>query len=556
MDTYVFLIVNLFNRLSMLFMFTFVVSQLKVSKDLVYRHPDSLKDKIVLSMIFGAFGILGTYMSVEFNGALINTRIIGVAAGGILGGPVVGLMTGIIAGVHRFTMPTGLFTRIACGVSVPIEGIVAGLIGLKFKGKKNLWIYAGLTGAICESIRKISVLIFSKPFDQALELVKDIWFPMVLINSIGLAALFMIISNVYREREKVGAEQVNQSINIIDKILPYIREGFNSDSIDKVTDIIYRMTDFDAIAITDHEKVLSYSGIESKEILRVGSEITSYTKSVIDSGEMMLIDKRIEKDVFFQHNIIAPIRKGEEVIGTMKFYKLKAYMITPIDIEGCIGLSRLYSTQIRIGELEKQSQLVVQSELKALQAQINPHFLFNSLMVIASLCRTNSEKARELVLHLGNYFRKNISGNKKMIDISEEINHVKSYVEIEKARFEEKLQIHYEIDENLSIQLPPLTLQPIVENAIKHGILKKKNGGMVEISAKNNGPDSIITVYDNGIGIEKDHINELLNMNIESQSIGLTNVYQRLKYVYGDKIKFEITSVLGEWTQVTMEFKK
>jgi two-component system sensor histidine kinase LytS len=541
----------------MLFIFAFILSNIKTTKDLLYRRPVSLRDKIFLSIIFGIFGIIGTYLSIEFNGALINTRIVGVAAGGLLGGPLVGLLTGLIAGIHRYSMPTGLFTQIACAVSVPLEGLIAGYIGIWIKGKKNIWIYAALTGTICESIRKFSVLIFSKPFDQALQLVKDIWFPMALINSIGLALLFIIIANLYKEREKVGAEQVNLSLNIIDKILPYIQEGLYSKNIIKITNIIYEMTEFDAVSITNRKTVLAYSGKKSKENLEIGSPISEYNIKVVKTGEMQIIDKQVEKDVFFQYSVIVPLKNEKETIGTMKFFKLFPNIITNIDIETCRGLSKLYSTQIKISELEKKSQLLVQTELKALQAQINPHFLFNSLMVIASLCRTDSIKARKLIIHLGNYFRKNINGGKKMIELSEEINHVKSYVEIEKARFEEQLEVEYNVDESIYFLLPPLILQPIVENAIKHGILKKKNSGKVIITIKENNEDIIISIYDNGIGIENDRIDKLLNSDIDnSNSIGLNNVNQRLSYIFGKQYSLKINSELNKYTEVIIQFEK
>ncbi len=251
------------------------------------------------------------------------------------------------------------------------------------------------------------------------------------------------------------------------------------------------------------------------------------------------------------------MKNEKETIGTMKFFKLFPNIITNIDIETCRGLSKLYSTQIKISELEKKSQLLVQTELKALQAQINPHFLFNSLMVIGSLCRTNSTKARDLIFHLGNYFRKNISNGNKMIELTEELNHVKSYVEIEKARFEDKLEVEYNIDENINVLLPPLILQPIVENAIKHGILMKKDIGKVVITAKENEEKIIISVYDDGVGIESDKINQLLNLDSNySDSIGINNVNQRLSYIYGDKYQFKINSELNKWTEVIIELIK
>ena len=104
------------------------------------------------------------------------------------------------------------------------------------------------------------------------------------------------------------------------------------------------MTEFDAVSITNREEVLAYSGKKVKESLDIGSPISKYSKEVIDTGEMKIIDKQVEKDVFFQYSIIVPIKNEKETIGAMKFYKNFPNIITDIDIETCRGLSKLYST--------------------------------------------------------------------------------------------------------------------------------------------------------------------------------------------------------------------
>ncbi|MDW7667640.1 MAG: LytS/YhcK type 5TM receptor domain-containing protein [Bacillota bacterium] len=559
MENYVFLITNLANKFGTLFIFTFILSNLKTARALINKKPVSLKDKLVLSVVFGLFGIVGTYLSVEFDGALINTRIIGVATGGILGGPVVGFLAGLIAGLHRYTMPTGLFTQIACTVSVPFEGLVAGLIGLKIKNKKNIWAYAALVGAIGESMRKISVLIFSKPFPMAVELVKNIWMPMVLINSIGLALLFLIIANVNKDRERIGAEQVNLSINIVDKILPYLKGGLHLGNANNVTDTIQEMTDFDAVTITDKNLIIAHSGTTTPRH-GVGKPIvTESTHVVLEEGKMLQMNKCSErncevKDCMLNSAIITPLKDGEEIVGTMKFYKFPQNSMTEIDRETAWGLSKLISNQIRINRLEENSKLLVEAELKALQAQINPHFLFNSLTVIASLCRTNALKARDLILHLSNHFRNNLTIERDLVTIDVELNHVKSYVEIEKARFEDKLEVVYKIDENLDCLLPPLTLQPLVENAIKHGILTKKEGGKVVIDGEAFRDNVYITIYDNGVGISDEKIATITDDKIRQvESIGLYNVNRRLIGKFGKDYNLDIKSKQGEWTKIIVK---
>jgi two-component system sensor histidine kinase LytS len=225
-----------------------------------------------------------------------------------------------------------------------------------------------------------------------------------------------------------------------------------------------------------------------------------------------------------------------------------------VDREIAWGLARLLSSQIKIGRLEKNSKLLVEAELKALQAQINPHFLFNSLTVIASLCRTNAMKARELILHLSNHFRNNLTIDRDLVNLEVELSHVKSYVEIEMARFEDKLKVEYDIEEGIDCLLPPLTLQPLVENAIKHGILPQKEGGYVRISASMDGDLVNITIFDNGVGIPHETIEKLNDKNVKHiDSIGLNNVNQRLIGKFGPGFALEIKSEYGEYTEMIIK---
>jgi two-component system sensor histidine kinase LytS len=207
---------------------------------------------------------------------------------------------------------------------------------------------------------------------------------------------------------------------------------------------------------------------------------------------------------------------------------------------------------LTLSKLEQNSKLLATAELRALQAQINPHFLFNSLTVIASMCRIDPLKARELITHLSNFFRKNLANNKELVELETEINHVKSYVEIEQARFEDKLLVEYELEDDLDCYLPSLTLQPIVENAIKHGILPKKNGGSVKIIGRKKGKEIEISVVDDGVGIKKEKITDILNNNKYKKSIGINNVNQRLKGMFGEGYGLKIDSKLNEGTSVTL----
>jgi len=203
-----------------------------------------------------------------------------------------------------------------------------------------------------------------------------------------------------------------------------------------------------------------------------------------------------------------------------------------------IGLSHLISTQMEISKVENLISLLKYSELKALQSQINPHFLFNVLNTMTSLIRTNPEKAREVTIDLSNYLRYNLDNNVKSVELIKELNQVNTYIKIEKVRFGDKLNIIYDVDESLyNFQIPSLIIQPLVENSIKHGILKKRDNGCVKIIIKKIGKDIEVIIEDDGIGIEQTIIDNL-DKQIK-ENIGLKNVHQRLKLLYGEGLNIK-----------------
>ena len=139
---------------------------------------------------------------------------------------------------------------------------------------------------------------------------------------------------------------------------------------------------------------------------------------------------------------------------------------------------------MEISKIEKIKEAKNKAEIKALQTQINPHFLFNALNTITSFIRINPDKARSLIINLSTYMRYNLEVNSNLIDINKELEQVKAYVEIEQARFGDKLKVIYDIDEDIDVKIPSLIIQPLVENAIIHGIRENGGSGTVKISVK------------------------------------------------------------------------
>ncbi len=206
---------------------------------------------------------------------------------------------------------------------------------------------------------------------------------------------------------------------------------------------------------------------------------------------------------------------------------------------------------------EKQQNLR-QTELKLLQAQINPHFLYNTFDTIIYLAEDNqNEQVIELVTSLSNFFRTSLSKGEDFITLREEREHVLSYLEIQQSRYRDILD--YEIalpDSLMDYKIPKLTLQPLVENALYHGIKNKRGGGMIRITGWKEADELFLQVSDNGIGIEPERL-EKLNKALQSGEkigVGIANVKERIRLYYGDAYGLIIQSEYGRGTIVTVNF--
>lgn len=285
--------------------------------------------------------------------------------------------------------------------------------------------------------------------------------------------------------------------------------------------------------------------------------MTKATQEAMAMGEMKLAQVKEEigcRDhaCTLRSAVIVPLFSRGDVIGTLKLYRGRDHGIGSVEIELAQGLAGLFSTQLELAALEEQSKRVAKAELQALQAQINPHFLFNALNTIVSLVRTDGEKARKLLIQLGDFFRKNIQRGDKFVSLREELEHIRAYLSIEQARFGESINVVEEIAPEAEDWLvPPLTLQPLVENSIKHGIYPKVNGGTVKIRCWVEQHVLRVVIEDDGVGIEQAKLEAIRQKRYISPTgagVGLSNINDRLKYLYGSEL--EIQSEQGRGTQV------
>ena len=305
---------------------------------------------------------------------------------------------------------------------------------------------------------------------------------------------------------------------------------------------------------------MAFVGVEAAHHSPDALGLTSSTRQVLSSGEMYIAQKPLEigcscTNCKLASGVVVPLKRANQVVGTLKLYYTRTSAVGQADVVFATGVAHLFSTQLELTEIDRQAKLVVRAELKALYAQINPHFLFNTLNTITSLVRTKPDLARELLIKLGAMFRYTLHKTGRNITLSEELTQVRAYLMIEKARHGDKLIIEEDISPRLGKYLIPfLTIQPLVENAIKHGLQPKEHGGRIMIQAIEVEQDIVINIIDDGVGMDAHAQCPIAAPSAEC--IGLSNVHERLRGQYGAGYGLSIVSTLGSGTTVTLRIPK
>ncbi len=550
---------GLTTKVSLVFLVIYIFSSTRMFNKILRSRTFTLRDKIFMSMIFGFMGIIGTYSGIPYMGAIVNNRMIGVVFGGLIGGPFVGVLSGLIAGGHRFLIDIGGFTALSCGISTSLEGLIAGLLSQYFFRSKNKIVFGFFTGIITETVQMIVILLVAKPFVNAVILVRSISFPMILTNSIGLGLMIIIYQNMLRNNDMQGAFRSEQALRIARESVKYLRMGLTVEASQNVVRIIRNIAKVDAVAITDREKIFAYEGNEYLGF-NVGDPIHSnITKQAME--QHIVISSQLDVDIKRKKIknlsvVIAPLIVNGEAIGSIKLYAMGKSKTSMVDEELASGLAMLFSTQLELSHLDVQKHLLNKAELSVLQAKINPHFLFNALNTIHALIRIEPNQARELLIKFSDYFRNNIIQNDCLITLEKELDQVMTYLELEKARFGNRLLIEFDVPEELGIAVPPLIIQPIIENAINHGIFKHKSSGKVKVMITAFETFYKIAIEDDGIGIDEMIIESIYKVDETTNHIGLLTTHKRLLATYKNNKGLDFESKPGSGTLVSFYIPK
>jgi two-component system LytT family sensor kinase len=518
---------------------------------------DSLaaRHKVYLYFFFSAISMMGTYLGVPIHDALANTRAIGPVLAGIIGGPVLGTAVGFTGGLHRYFF--GGFTAISCGTSTTVEGLIGGLVHLYLlRANKSEQIFhpavAFATTIFAEMVQMGIILLLSHPYSEALALVRVIAGPMIVTSAIGAALFMSIIRDQKNMYDKAAAIFSAKAFKIAERTLNILGKGFTRETAAAMARIIHEETGVGAVAITDTEEVLAFVGHGSDHHLPGCSIASPLTRNAISENRVIFADGvrdryncTLSESCPLNSVLVVPLHVDNSVIGTIKLYESKNKFFQKMNKTLGEGITGLLSNQLLLSRYEQQKNLLVMAELKLIQAQVNPHFLFNSLNTIISIIRNDAEKARDLLIHLSHFFRKNLKRNSDLSTLEEELDHVNSYLKIEKARFEDRLAVEMDIDPTLlKLRIPTFTLQPLIENSIKHGISNMLEQGIAKIHAYRKGDLAFIDIEDNaGTYFE----------NGVTDGLGIKIVDKRIKILLGANYGTTVSCVPNEMTRVTVK---
>lgn len=552
------LVIELILNISLLVLVANLLSKFRLIQELIVQEVRSAKSQMFLSVIFGGVVILSTYTGIDIGSYSLNTRVIGAMTAGLLGGPIVGLYASLIGAVYVYFFSSPQAFAMASAFSTMLFGLLGG--GFYPYFQRGKWKYKDLFLLACfaEVCDMVSLLRFTVPVQMALNTILEISIPMIVLNACGILIFISSFNNVFIQQDVERSRQLQQASELMKKCLPQLSSGIEDrKNMKRFADIILEKTNWAGVMVTNKTEIIVDCQRESSENLRPEAGIPDVGVQAMESGGLETMYRvpalSAWHECMKEYSLVAaPFVIREQVVGSLIVWVRKQWVFRQSELELLQHLVMLSSYQIALAELERQKTMRQKAEFKALQFQVNPHFLFNALNTISCVCRENPERARELLVILANYFRYNLNYDAYIVPMEEEMEHVRDYLELEQARFEEKLSVSYDVPEYMDIEIPTLILQPIVENAVRYGI-NREGRRIVSIQAEEVEDGYIVRIRDEGKGIEEDILEKLMSGKVIGNSIGLSNVHKRMKSIYGEERGLHIMSS-SEGTCVELHF--
>ncbi|MEU2062807.1 histidine kinase [Streptomyces sp. NPDC013455] len=333
---------------------------------------------------------------------------------------------------------------------------------------------------------------------------------------------------------------------------PPLRAGLTEDTARKAVRRLRPLFGAAALGLTAEDRLLAWEGPGRHH----EGPVLDRVRQVLDSGrtQTFTVDCR-DPGCPARRGAAAPLVVDQRVLGALVV--LGAGESQSV-VRATEEVARWVSVQLELAELDRTRTGLIEAEIRALRAQISPHFIYNSLAAIASFVRTDPERARELLLEFADFTRYSFRRHGEFTTLAEELRSVEQFLELVRARFGPRLEVTLQIaPEVLPVAVPFLCLQPLVENAVKHGLEESGERSRITLSAQDEGALARIVIEDDGVGVEPDRLRRILRgEGSPSTGIGLRNVDERLRQVYGDDHGLVIETGVGAGMKITIRVPK
>ncbi|WHM40125.1 histidine kinase [Streptomyces sp. BPTC-684] len=343
-----------------------------------------------------------------------------------------------------------------------------------------------------------------------------------------------------------------QTLHTASLAAPPLRAGLTPDTARRAVRGLRTLLGTDALCLTDGSSVLTWDGAGEHH----SAEILQRLGRIRETGRGEAFRIRCDDDGCALHwAVVAPLTVDDRVHGALVACAPRESAVL---VRAAGEVARWVSVQLELADLDRSRTRLIEAEIKALRAQISPHFVFNSLAVIASFVRTDPDRARELLLEFADFTRYSFRSHGDFTTLADELHAIDQYLALVRARFGERLSVTLQIaPEVLPVALPFLCLQPLVENAVKHGLEGKTDKSHISITAQDAGSEALVVIEDNGVGMEPDRLRRILAGEAgPSAGIGLSNVDDRLRQVYGDGHGLVIETAVGAGMKITVRLPK
>ncbi|MFB4349390.1 sensor histidine kinase [Microbacterium sp. CR_7] len=372
------------------------------------------------------------------------------------------------------------------------------------------------------------------------------------VGGVVLTVLLLLARRLARGSADLGSDAERAALQALHQAslaAPHLRAGLTGPDVVKAARHLRVLLGSAAVAIVGDDDALSFDGpsdgLESSAV-RIAQHVRS-------SGRRQVF-RSPDGHTDALEAVGAPIVVDGQVIGAVVAF---AAPVGAALVRAAEEVADWCAAQVELGSLDASRTQLAEAELRSLRAQISPHFIYNSLTAIASFIHTDPLRARDLVLEFADFTRYSFRRQGEFTTLAEELGSIRSFLELERARFGERLRVTLQIaPETLSTVIPFLSVQPLVENAVRHGVEPGEGGGEIRIVSRDDGTHTEVTVEDDGVGMDPDALRATLTAADDGSHVGLRNVDTRLRQLYGPEGGLVVETNTGAGTLVRMRVPK